>query len=81
MERFVLQAEIQILVVQIDSLGGNAIAIDDTGNPAGATQAAARSGALRITLDCIDFDLHVLLLTVEKGPPRPGGPACKPVIR
>ena len=51
----------QLVVVNIDLLRLGRTAIQNAGDPAGATQAAARSGALSIALVCVEFELHDLL--------------------
>jgi len=59
MERLMFEAEVQFLVVQINRLSVLACTIHDAGDTTGMTQAAARSGALAITLLGVNFDLHV----------------------
>jgi hypothetical protein len=51
----------QLVVVDVDLLRRGRAAVENAGDPAGATQAAARSGALSIALVCIEFKLHDLL--------------------
>ena len=51
----------QLVVVNVDLLRRGGATVEDAGNPAGATQAAARSGALSIALFGVEFELHDVL--------------------
>ena len=62
MERFLLQGEVQRVVIELDH-SGLARAVDDAGNLAGIAQAAARSGPLHFARECDEF--HVI--SPEKG--------------
>jgi hypothetical protein len=50
---------IQLVVVDVELLGCGGTTVNDAGDPASVTQAAARSGALCVTLLGVEFDLHV----------------------
>jgi hypothetical protein len=70
-ERFLLQAVEEGVVVQLDRLGRRLPAVEDAGHLARAAQAAARSGALQFALVCDELDFH--WLAPVKTRPRPAG--------
>src|SRR5690606_1541842 len=58
MESFLTQQMVQLVVVELDRQRGLVTTIDDAGEAASVTQAAARSGALYGTLGCVELDRH-----------------------
>ena len=67
-----LKALVDLVMIHIERNSRLARAINDAGNSASATQAAARTRSLHITLGSIKFKVHDLLQKWDN--PRPGSP-------
>ena len=71
MERFLAERVEQIVVVELDRDGLIGAAVDDAGNLAGTTKAAARTRTLRTA--CGGDDFHGTSPGVDEARPRPDG--------